>query len=294
MTTEDYERLAMRTEADQDKILVRLMSLGANAMRLDNAARGLAGDAGEVASAVMKYIEYGRDLDRVNLMEEVGDCLWRLAQVCKAGGFSMADAMEGNIRKLRKRYPDNYSDYHAAEENRDRKAEAEAVIAEHKAVAPFGRDYLGDPRKVPHPNDVNNRDPVTGNLMPVAKELGERFLKAGGGTTSYVKEFGPVTHKLCGELIQGLMESQRNRMKVADATGPAVTLPPEIKEQPASHHFCDPQPHEDDEVVGVKCSVCGAFTGRRKLKPCDHQWQTIQTVAGSGMKCLTCGKVEPF
>lgn len=134
MNTDEYERLAMRTEADQDKILVRLMAHGANAMRLDNAARGLAADAGEVCTAVMRHVEYGKPLDVANLKEEAGDCLWRLAQLCKAAGFSLADAMAANIRKLRVRYPDHYTDELAAEEHRDRKAEAEAVGGTYNAT----------------------------------------------------------------------------------------------------------------------------------------------------------------
>lgn len=121
MTTDEYQALAMRTEADQGLILLRLLNLGENAMRLDNAARGLADEAGEVSAAVKKYIEYGQPLDHVNLLEEVGDCLWRLAQICKAAGFTLTDAMSRNIAKLQQRYPEKYEDHLA----RDRKLEAE-------------------------------------------------------------------------------------------------------------------------------------------------------------------------
>lgn len=138
MTTAEYERLAMRTEADQEKILNRLSNLGVEAMRLDNAARGLAGDAGEVSSAVMRFIEYGRDLDVVNLKEEVGDCLWRLVQVCKGAGFTLTEAMVANIAKLSARYPDKYSDEQGTEENRDRKKERAAI----KSVANKVRDTI--------------------------------------------------------------------------------------------------------------------------------------------------------
>ncbi len=126
MTLDEYSEKALRTEADQVAILERLYrELGPSAMRLDNAARGLAGDAGEVSSAVMKYIEYGRPLDLTNLIEEVGDCVWRLNQVCVAAGFSLEQAMEANIRKLSVRYPDKYSDERAA--NRDKKSERSAI-----------------------------------------------------------------------------------------------------------------------------------------------------------------------
>lgn len=118
----------MRTEADQSVILTRLVGLGPNAMRLDNAARGLCDEVGEVNNVVKKYIEYGQPLDTTNLKEEVGDCLWRLAQICKAGGFSLKDAMEANIKKLVVRYPSRYSDVLAEEDNRDRRMEKEAVF----------------------------------------------------------------------------------------------------------------------------------------------------------------------
>lgn len=126
VTPNEYQRLALRTEADQQNILDRLVTLGPQAMRLDNAARGLAGDAGEVSSAVMKYIEYGRPLDVVNVVEEVGDCLWRLAQVCEATGLTLEECMRANLRKLAARYPDKYTDERAAD--RDRDAERSAIV----------------------------------------------------------------------------------------------------------------------------------------------------------------------
>lgn len=128
MTADEYSVLALRTEADQQRILDRLNQLGAQAMRLDNGARGLANDAGEVASTVMKYIEYGQPLNVLNLKEEVGDCLWRLNQICAAAGFTLQEAMEGNVRKLAIRYPHKYSDELAAEKNRKRASEANAVL----------------------------------------------------------------------------------------------------------------------------------------------------------------------
>lgn len=127
MDVNTYSTLALRTEADQEKILDRLWHLGPQAMRLDNAARGLAGDAGEVSSAVMRYIEYGRELDRVNLLEEVGDCLWRLNQICAATGLTLEQAMEANIAKLSARYPGKYTDELA--QNRDHTRERAAITS---------------------------------------------------------------------------------------------------------------------------------------------------------------------
>lgn len=127
MIASNYERLAMRTLADQQLILDRLVALGPRAMQLDNAARGLADDCGEVCGCVKKYIEYGQPLDAVNLLEEVGDVLWRLAQICDAAGLTLERAMEANVSKLALRYPDKYTDERALEANRNRKSERFAV-----------------------------------------------------------------------------------------------------------------------------------------------------------------------
>lgn len=143
MNANEYQVLAMRTEADQEAILKRLVDLGPEAMRLDNAARGLAGDAGEVSTAVMKFIEYGRPLDVSNVVEEVGDCLWRLAQVCETIGVSLEECMSANIRKLKVRYPEKYTDEICA--RRDKEAEMNAIKKQlHYDNHGFGHDDSGD------------------------------------------------------------------------------------------------------------------------------------------------------
>ena len=77
---------------------------------LMHAALGLAGEAGEFADAIKKHLVYGRDLDRENAIEELGDVLWFVALGCHALGVSMDDVAQGNIDKLRRRYPEKYDD----------------------------------------------------------------------------------------------------------------------------------------------------------------------------------------
>lgn len=126
MNANEYQQRALRTEAPPQAILDRLNRLGIQAMRLTTASLGLSSDAGEVASLTQKLVEYGKDVDLIQLKEEVGDCLWRLAQVCDAAGFTLSEAMEANLRKLMTRYKDGYSDQ--AANNRDKEAEARAMI----------------------------------------------------------------------------------------------------------------------------------------------------------------------
>ena len=77
---------------------------------LMHAALGLAGEAGEFADAIKKHLVYGRDLDRENAAEELGDILWFVALGCATLGITMHDVAQANIDKLRKRYPEKYDD----------------------------------------------------------------------------------------------------------------------------------------------------------------------------------------
>lgn len=127
MTPNEYQLLALRTMADQEHIKHRLFDLGHKATQLDNGARGLTGDCGEISTAVQRYIEYGKALDVANLLEEAGDCLWRLAQILDAVGLTLEHAMRANIAKLAVRYGDKFTDFLAAEENRDRAKERQVL-----------------------------------------------------------------------------------------------------------------------------------------------------------------------
>lgn len=94
-----YQHQAMRTAKPMEP-----------ADDLMHAALGLAGEAGEFADAIKKHLVYGRDLDRENAIEELGDVLWFVALGCNALGVSMADVAQANIDKLRRRYPEKYED----------------------------------------------------------------------------------------------------------------------------------------------------------------------------------------
>ena len=80
-----------------------------------HAALGLSGEAGEFSDCAKKYLGYGQELDCENAVEELGDLLWYVALGCESLGVSMADVAQQNIDKLKKRYPEKYTDFHAEE-----------------------------------------------------------------------------------------------------------------------------------------------------------------------------------
>ena len=90
---------------------------------LDVGALNLGSEAGEVIGAIKDHLHFGKALDaadpkdskgrllRQRMKDEVGDVLWALNAVCVGGGgFSLEEAAQGNVEKLRKRYPSGFSE----------------------------------------------------------------------------------------------------------------------------------------------------------------------------------------
>lgn len=137
MNANEYQQLAKRTMANQDVVGQRIEAIRngdwtfsgkvAHPIQVLHSVTGLAGEVGELAGAVERWLWYNQQLDVANIKEELGDCFWYIAELCNALGFSMEQVMEANIAKLRKRFPDKYSDDLAKEENRNRVEEMDAV-----------------------------------------------------------------------------------------------------------------------------------------------------------------------
>jgi len=130
MNAIEYQFLAMEKEANQCELHAWYNQQGVTATRLTNGIRGLTDEVGELNAAAKKWLEYKQPLDEVNIMEEVGDCLWRLAQICKAVDITLSEAMDANIRKLDRRYKDKCTPEESKEENRDREAERKTLMKE--------------------------------------------------------------------------------------------------------------------------------------------------------------------
>lgn len=158
MNSVDYQAKALRTMADQEKIMLRISQLGPKMVQLDNGVRGLTNEVGELTEITKKCIEYGKGpVDKVHIMEEVGDCFWRLRQICDAVGLTFEECMHFNLAKLAKRYPNEYSDFLAQEENRDRDVERAALEGHDPGMPdpPVPNSYTGlvEPWLLPNEND---------------------------------------------------------------------------------------------------------------------------------------------
>jgi NTP pyrophosphatase (non-canonical NTP hydrolase) len=114
---------AIRTEPDYSKAVERLSD--PRTVRLLHVAMGLCTEAGEFLDVLKKHIFYGREIDTVNLVEELGDTSWYQRVGCDALEISFTEMLLRNVRKLRSRFPEKFTEQAAKE--RDLEAERVAL-----------------------------------------------------------------------------------------------------------------------------------------------------------------------
>lgn len=68
-------------------------------------AIGICGEAGELADAIKKWAIYNKDVDRINIVEELGDIKFYIEGMQQALSISDAEIEIHNVTKLSVRYP---------------------------------------------------------------------------------------------------------------------------------------------------------------------------------------------
>ena len=90
MTFDDYQAAAKKTAIYPEQYKVIYPALG------------LAGESGEVAEKVKKWIRDGK-LDPEAVKKELGDVLWYVAAVASDLGLTLSDVAQTNVQKLESR-----------------------------------------------------------------------------------------------------------------------------------------------------------------------------------------------
>lgn len=127
MSADEYQQLALRTESTTP-----FVKNDQQLSRIVHGAVGAATEVGELQDMLKKHLIYNKPIDLVNVMEEIGDVLWYCALTLDAAGFTMSQAMDANIAKLKKRFGDKFTE--EAANNRD--LSAERSVLEEKSVKP--------------------------------------------------------------------------------------------------------------------------------------------------------------
>ena len=123
----DIQEAAILTDLEKyEPALERLKDV--QVLRLLHAGIGLATEAGELLDMLKKHIFYGKPMDPVNAIEELGDTSWYLRLGLDAVDSNLIEGLLVNVRKLKKRYGGRFTEQ--AANNRD--LEAERKILEGK------------------------------------------------------------------------------------------------------------------------------------------------------------------
>lgn len=102
MNFNDYQQLSKRTMPEWNSPEKWKLAVA-------NYALGINGESGELGDLIKKEIFHGHPANSADVIKECGDILHYLAGIATLYGFNLQDAAEGNIEKLKRRYPDGFS-----------------------------------------------------------------------------------------------------------------------------------------------------------------------------------------
>lgn len=96
--------------------------LTANDAVLIHMVMGIAGEAGELLDAIKKPTIYRKEIDRENVIEELGDLEFFMEGLRQTLGITREETLEHNIIKLSKRYVNLTYNDDAAQQRADKEA----------------------------------------------------------------------------------------------------------------------------------------------------------------------------
>jgi NTP pyrophosphatase (non-canonical NTP hydrolase) len=99
MNIKEYQKLCKNTAKKYDDKDKEIMNWGL----------GIAGEAGDVAGCIKKVAFHNND-QRDGIKENIGDVMWYIAMICNYFDWDLESILEENIDKLKKRYPDGFTE----------------------------------------------------------------------------------------------------------------------------------------------------------------------------------------
>lgn len=105
-----------REDDYSDFVAALMKDMGSSTLNILHAAVGISGEAGELLDAVKKHWAYGKELDKVNVIEELGDLEFYMQAMRNQIGVPRSYILSKNQEKLAERYKSlKYSDAAAIE-----------------------------------------------------------------------------------------------------------------------------------------------------------------------------------
>jgi len=110
MEINEYQLKAARTNAQLENHLMDNLHM----------VLGMQTESAEIADVFKKHIAYKKEIDWVNIKEELGDVMFYIANMCNINGWDLRDILETNIKKLEARYPEKFNEENALNRNLDK------------------------------------------------------------------------------------------------------------------------------------------------------------------------------
>lgn len=115
MTIREYQKNTNRTNAPLDNSYYHMTAL--------HMLMGMMTEVGELTDQFKKNLAYGKDIDWVNVKEEIGDLMWYISEFANEYQFDLEEILETNISKLQQRFPDKFTSGNAINRNLDAERE---------------------------------------------------------------------------------------------------------------------------------------------------------------------------
>lgn len=80
-------------------------------VELSEYSLGMVCESGEAGDIIKKHLFHKHELDRDELIKELGDVLWYMANICSVLDIDLTDVATENIEKLKNRYPNGFNSF---------------------------------------------------------------------------------------------------------------------------------------------------------------------------------------
>lgn len=113
MDMKEYLELSEKTLSDHFNLK------DSKEQKMFHAVIGLSTESNELLDQFKKHVFYNRELDLVNLKEELGDVMWYIAILLRELDVKFEDVLDWNIEKLKKRYGEKFDTQKSIDRNID-------------------------------------------------------------------------------------------------------------------------------------------------------------------------------
>lgn len=115
MELKDYKKEVLRTAKSFDTMEKNIFHM----------MLGFTGEIGEIADIFKQHYIYGKKLDIEHLIEEFGDVIYYIIFCCMICDIDFEnEVLDKNVKKLKVRYPDGFSNERALNRDLDKEKEA--------------------------------------------------------------------------------------------------------------------------------------------------------------------------